>query len=51
MNIQQKGTLKCPHCKRITNYYYASVWGETEECDHCKKMFRMKQIMIGEKIK
>jgi len=45
------GTLKCPHCNKDTNFFYADEWSETGICELCEKKYLIKLKFIAEKLK
>lgn len=42
MTNRYTGLIKCPHCNKLTEYFYADEWGEGQICDKCKKEFKME---------
>ena len=44
--------IECPYCKKKTYFYYAPSCNiDAEECEHCKKTFKIAMSFKGIKNK
>lgn len=52
MGDRYSGMIKCPYCKKKTEFYYALSSGITKNiCEHCNKTFKIILDFKGVKIK
>lgn len=52
MGDRYEGMIECPYCKKKTDFYYAPSCNiDAEECEHCKKTFKIAMSFKGIKNK
>lgn len=49
MSDRYSGTIKCPHCSKLTEYLFNEEWGSEQDCDKCGKQFTMRIELIARK--
>jgi len=50
MSDRYVGTIKCPYCKKETEYLFNAEWGGEQICGYCKKRFKMSLEFIATKM-
>ena len=51
MSDRYTGFIKCPYCKKETEFMFNQEWGYQQICDNCKKKFIMEINLVAKKLK